>query len=60
MSQVPYRLRYAAQHVNQSCIINSAVKWCSFFQKNKKNLDLSYMTDLDLGIVFEGEKRVRQ
>ena len=35
---------------------NSALKQVFLFQNNPKDLDLSYMTDLDLWDYFGGEK----
>ena len=37
---------------------NYAIGWGFLYQSNPKNLDLSYKTDLDFGIVLEGENPI--
>ena len=36
-----------ATNICKSGLCNSAIKWGFLFQNSPKNLDLSYMTDLD-------------
>ena len=42
--------------ITRSVLWNSAVIGVLLFLKDTKELDLSYKTDLDFGIVLEGEK----